>query len=244
MGLGSFLGRFLGRADESASKSAAKDRLRLVLMHDRTDIPATMMEAIRSEMMAVLSKYVEIDNDALDVQLEREAGSIGLVLNIPIRRVKTEAEASEALAVMHAVQTTGTAPVTPANDGQNVPHSEEPSSEPAPTESAAPESTAVNDIAEENAGEPEKDTPSISNEEARPTPSPSPRATASIPVRALGYAKNNAESNIVGITAQQESANSGKPTSADAEPRTLVRDAWYSAELLQVVNAERQEAND
>jgi cell division topological specificity factor MinE len=74
------------------------------LMHDRSDIPATMMEAIRAELVSVLGKYVEIDQEAMDVQLEKDAGAIGLVLNIPIKRVKTEQEASEALAAMQALQ--------------------------------------------------------------------------------------------------------------------------------------------
>lgn len=103
MGLFSIINNLLGRSTEQ-SKNAAKDRLRLVLMHDRSDIPATMMEAIRTEMVLVLSKYVEIDQEALEVALEKEAGSIGLVLNIPIRRVKSEDEASEALAAMKTIQ--------------------------------------------------------------------------------------------------------------------------------------------
>lgn len=103
MGLFTIINNLLGRQNEQ-SKTAAKDRLRLVLMHDRSDIPATMMEAIRTEMVQVLSKYVEIDQEALEVMLEKEAGSIGLVLNIPIRRVKSEAEAAEALAAMQAIQ--------------------------------------------------------------------------------------------------------------------------------------------
>jgi cell division topological specificity factor len=103
VGLFTIINNLLGRQNEQ-SKTAAKDRLRLVLMHDRSDIPATMMEAIRTEMVQVLSKYVEIDQEALEVMLEKEAGSIGLVLNIPIRRVKSEAEAAEALAAMQAIQ--------------------------------------------------------------------------------------------------------------------------------------------
>ena len=101
MGLATIIERLFGRTPET-SKEAAKDRLRLVLMHDRSDIPATMLEAIRAELVTVLAKYVEIDQEALEVQLEKDAGAIGLVLNIPIRRVKTEAEASEALAAMAA----------------------------------------------------------------------------------------------------------------------------------------------
>ena len=103
MGIATLIERIFGRPADS-SKDAAKDRLRLVLMHDRTDIPATMMEAIRSELIIVMEKYVEIDREALEVQLEKDAGAIGLVLNIPIRRVKTEVEASAALAAMAAHQ--------------------------------------------------------------------------------------------------------------------------------------------
>ena len=95
--ISSWIERLIGRGNDN-SKSAAKNRLQLVLMHDRTDIPATMMEAIRTEMVQVLSKYVEIDQEALEVQLEREADAIGLVLNIPIKRVKTEQEALAAVA--------------------------------------------------------------------------------------------------------------------------------------------------
>lgn len=98
MGFIALIDKILGRERQDTSRNAAKDRLRLVLMHDRSDIPSTMMEAIRAEMIHVLTKYVEIDQEALEVALEREEGSIGLVLNIPIKRVKTEEEAADAIA--------------------------------------------------------------------------------------------------------------------------------------------------
>lgn len=87
MAIQSFLERILGRPD--ASKTVAKDRLRLVLMHDRADIPAPMMEQMRTELMLVLSKYVEIDQSALEVSFERSEGTVALLANIPIRRVKS-----------------------------------------------------------------------------------------------------------------------------------------------------------
>jgi len=85
-----FLDRLFGRTEKSA-KSVAKDRLRLVLMHDRADIPAPMMEQMRLEIMAVLSKYVDIDEKALEVNLERsdDDSTVALVASIPIRRVHT-----------------------------------------------------------------------------------------------------------------------------------------------------------
>jgi cell division topological specificity factor len=83
-----FLDRLFGRGEKSA-KSVAKDRLRLVLMHDRADIPAPMMEQMRLEIMAVLSKYVDIDEKSLEVNLERadDDNTVALVASIPIRRV-------------------------------------------------------------------------------------------------------------------------------------------------------------
>jgi cell division topological specificity factor len=81
-----FLERLFGRQEKSA-KSVAKDRLRFVLMHDRADIPAPMMEEMRKEILQVLSKYVDIDENSLDVSLERAEGTVALIANIPIRRV-------------------------------------------------------------------------------------------------------------------------------------------------------------
>lgn len=85
----SFLERLFGRSEKSA-KDVAKDRLRLVLMHDRADIPAPVMEEMRREILQVLSKYVEIDDKMLEVSLERADNTVALVANIPIRRVRTE----------------------------------------------------------------------------------------------------------------------------------------------------------
>ncbi|MNK50548.1 Cell division topological specificity factor [compost metagenome] len=94
----SFLEKLLGKADTSA-KTVAKDRLRLVLMHDRADIPGPMMEEMRKELLTVLSKYVEIDEAALEVSLDRADDTVALMANIPIRRVrpeKVEAETAKA----------------------------------------------------------------------------------------------------------------------------------------------------
>jgi cell division topological specificity factor len=87
----SFIERLFGKGEKSA-KTVAKDRLRLVLMHDRADIPAPMMEEMRREILLVLSKYVDIDENALEVNLERadNSNTVALVANIPIRRVHVE----------------------------------------------------------------------------------------------------------------------------------------------------------
>jgi cell division topological specificity factor len=88
--IASFIDRLLGR--QQSSRSTAKDRLRLVLLHDRTDIPGAMLEQMRLDMIAVLSKYVEIDQEALEVNLEKEDGSVALVASIPIRKVRDKVQ--------------------------------------------------------------------------------------------------------------------------------------------------------
>jgi cell division topological specificity factor len=80
------LQRLLGIGDKG-TKGIAKDRLRFVLLHDRATIPAPVMEKMRQEIMEVLSKYVEIDETALDVSVERVDDSVALIANIPIKRV-------------------------------------------------------------------------------------------------------------------------------------------------------------
>ncbi|MDX1931459.1 MAG: cell division topological specificity factor MinE [Capsulimonadales bacterium] len=87
--MASFLERLLGRGDTSA-RATAKKRLQVVIMHDRADISPPMLEQMRREILVVLSKYVDIDEAMLDVNLERENDTVALVANIPILRVHTE----------------------------------------------------------------------------------------------------------------------------------------------------------
>ncbi len=83
------------KVDEAASydsKDNAKNRLKLVLMHDRSQLTPAQMEQMREELVEVISRYVEIDREALDLCLESETNTIALIANIPILRAKTEQE--------------------------------------------------------------------------------------------------------------------------------------------------------
>ncbi|MEB3298879.1 MAG: cell division topological specificity factor MinE [Candidatus Sericytochromatia bacterium] len=84
-----FLDRFLGRGE--ASRDTAKNRLKLVLLQDRSVIPASVLEQIRVEVMAVLQRYVEIDQRALELNFERSEGSVALLASVPIVRVREDA---------------------------------------------------------------------------------------------------------------------------------------------------------
>ena len=67
-----------------ASGASARNRLKLVLMHDRTQLSPAMMEKMRDELVEVISRYVEIDREALDINFESESNTIALVANIPV----------------------------------------------------------------------------------------------------------------------------------------------------------------
>lgn len=70
------------------TSSVAKDRLKLVLIHDRTMLSPKAMEQLKDELIAVISKYVDIDRDALNIEVSQETDNgrdTALVANIPIK---------------------------------------------------------------------------------------------------------------------------------------------------------------
>ena len=73
---------------EEGSRAVAKDRLRLVLIHDRADMAPEMMEALKNDMLRVISEYMDIDSEGFKVDFERHEDAMALVANIPIRAVK------------------------------------------------------------------------------------------------------------------------------------------------------------
>ncbi|CAK6700890.1 cell division topological specificity factor MinE [Synechococcus sp. CCY9201] len=87
MTLRDFINRLLGR--QPASATMAKQRLQLVLAHDRSDLNPELLEKMRSEILEVVSRYVEIDVEGGDVSLETEDRVTALVANLPIKRARS-----------------------------------------------------------------------------------------------------------------------------------------------------------
>ena len=82
-----FLSRFFRR--EEASKTMAKERLRLILMSDRVSLAPDIFDAMKGEMLAVLRRYLEIDEHGMDVHFENAERQFALLATIPVREVRT-----------------------------------------------------------------------------------------------------------------------------------------------------------
>lgn len=84
--------KLFGKSDNS--KDIAKERLKLVLIHDRANVSPQFLEMIKGELIGVISDYMEIDENGLEIKLTRTKRDIdnstvpALVANIPIKRMK------------------------------------------------------------------------------------------------------------------------------------------------------------
>jgi len=98
------LGFFQIQEKEAAeeSKTVAVNRMKLILMQDRTNLTPFLLEKMRREMIDVLAKYVEMDKEALELSFEQEGDQMALMLSIPVIRAKDE---DEIKAILEAEET-------------------------------------------------------------------------------------------------------------------------------------------
>lgn len=76
-----FLKRLFGQPSSSAT---AKERLRLVLMTDHLELAPDMIEKMKRDLVDVISRFVEVDRDRIDVTFERQDRTLAMLANIPI----------------------------------------------------------------------------------------------------------------------------------------------------------------
>ena len=85
--------KFFGKSDKN-SKNVAKERLKLVLVHDRSDLSPKFLEMVEGDIIRVIKEYAEIDEEGLDIKLTRMKRKTdnmpmsALVANIPIIKIK------------------------------------------------------------------------------------------------------------------------------------------------------------
>jgi cell division topological specificity factor len=75
-----------GSKDKSAD--TAKERLKLVLIHDRTDLSEELLGKMKDDILKVISKYIEIDASAVNIRLAQEGREQRLMADIPIKAAR------------------------------------------------------------------------------------------------------------------------------------------------------------
>ncbi len=82
------LERLFGPSEDIHSRDDVKRRLQIVLAHDRLALDPQALEMMRQEIIAVVSRYVEIDFDSLEFSLATDQRMTALTANLPIRRIR------------------------------------------------------------------------------------------------------------------------------------------------------------
>ncbi|MBE9028647.1 cell division topological specificity factor MinE [filamentous cyanobacterium LEGE 11480] len=90
MNLREILDRMFPGIGDRNSRQDVKNRLKLVLAHDRAAIEPDMLEAMRREILEVVSRYVDLDSEEMELSLDSSDRLTVLVANLPIRRVNPE----------------------------------------------------------------------------------------------------------------------------------------------------------
>ena len=86
------MGFFKSLSSKPTPKEVAKDRLKLILIHDRGEIAPEIIDKIREEILGVISKYIDIQIYDVEISVYKnsEEGdtSSALVANIPIKNLR------------------------------------------------------------------------------------------------------------------------------------------------------------
>lgn len=84
--MASLFARLTGRNQKSADQ--AKERLKLVLIHDRTDLSPEAMESLQNELIKVISRYVVIDPASVNISMTQDGREQRLVADIPVKSTR------------------------------------------------------------------------------------------------------------------------------------------------------------
>lgn len=84
----SWMTKMLSKSE--TSKEKAKKRLKLVLMHDRACLNPQILEKIKSDLLDVIARYVDIDRGGCEIRLDENRRMVALVANIPVKGPRKE----------------------------------------------------------------------------------------------------------------------------------------------------------
>lgn len=78
---------------EEATKETAVKRLQLVLIQDRLDLPADQMEAMKKEILEVVSRYLVVEDEFMEFEIRQLDELVVLVANIEVKELNEVAPA-------------------------------------------------------------------------------------------------------------------------------------------------------
>ncbi len=137
------------------SSTTAKERLRLVLLSDHLSLAPDVVEALKRDLLAVISRYVEIDSDHADVTFEHREREVAMLASIPITGVRARRQVATIEATPPAPTPTPTP--TPAAPVALEAPPVEPVAEPEPeTVASAPDTRATANATSANAARPRR----------------------------------------------------------------------------------------
>lgn len=93
--------KLFNRSDERQSKNVAKERLKLVLVHDRANVSPQFLDMIKGDILSVIQDYIEVDEEGIEISMTRTKRDLdnamipALVANIPIKKMKNKMGSSE-----------------------------------------------------------------------------------------------------------------------------------------------------
>ena len=96
------------------SSVTARERLRLVLLSDHLALAPDVVESLKADLIAVISKYVDVDADHCDVSFEQQESVVAMLANIPILGMKPVARAPRPAPPPEPPPITGPSPVSAA----------------------------------------------------------------------------------------------------------------------------------
>ncbi len=85
--MASLFENLLGKKSSSANR--AKERLHLVLIHDRTDLSPEDLQSLKDRLIQVISEYVMIDSVQTEIQIKTDGREQTLIANIPLRNPRS-----------------------------------------------------------------------------------------------------------------------------------------------------------
>ncbi|MBO4401431.1 MAG: cell division topological specificity factor MinE [Selenomonadaceae bacterium] len=75
--------KIFGRSEKKSAQTA-KERLQVVLIHDRASVAPEFMDQMKDELIAVASKYMDLNKNGMEISLANDSESVALVVNIPV----------------------------------------------------------------------------------------------------------------------------------------------------------------